>query len=281
MNCGEFEIIIADLAGEKVMEAASYKLALAHKNSCARCAARLAQERSLTKALAIVANAETEQAPAHTKAALLQAFVERMPQSAAPFISSAAEPAATGKVLAFTTRTRKPVAGWMWAVAAAVTLAMVSAAAMRLLNPSSVQPGTRAFGMERIEVEKFAKSKRTIPQSPTAEKDNLATGAIASVPKPSQKRISQRQKTVTPSGESQQLAEANETTTDYIPLTYVAEATAMESGQVVRVMMSRSSLLALGLPVNLERDDEKIKADLVVGDDGLARAIRFVYPAKK
>lgn len=68
-----------------------------------------------------------------------------------------------------------------------------------------------------------------------------------------------------------------EITTDYIPLSYVSEATAMESGHVVRMMVSRSTLMSMGLPMNVERDKEMVKADVVVGDDGLARAIRFVY----
>jgi hypothetical protein len=33
----------------------------------------------------------------------------------------------------------------------------------------------------------------------------------------------------------------------------------------------------MGLPMNVDRNKEMVKADVVVGDDGLARAIRFVY----
>jgi hypothetical protein len=50
----------------------------------------------------------------------------------------------------------------------------------------------------------------------------------------------------------------------------------MESGKVIRVQMPRSALIAFGLPVNVERADVPVKADLLVGEDGLARAIRFV-----
>ena len=51
---------------------------------------------------------------------------------------------------------------------------------------------------------------------------------------------------------------------------------AQEAGQVVRVELSRSSLLALG--VNPPTDDEnlKVKTDLLIGADGVARGIRFV-----
>ena len=68
---------------------------------------------------------------------------------------------------------------------------------------------------------------------------------------------------------------AQEIATEFLPLTYVAE-TAQESGQVVRVRMPRATLASFGLPVNAERGSELIKADILIGDDGLARAIRFV-----
>ena len=67
-----------------------------------------------------------------------------------------------------------------------------------------------------------------------------------------------------------------EIATNYQPLTYLAEASASESEQVVRIRIPRSSLVRFGMPVNPERADELVKADVVVGDDGLARAIRVV-----
>jgi len=44
----------------------------------------------------------------------------------------------------------------------------------------------------------------------------------------------------------------------------------------VRVQVLRSALIAFGVPMNMERAGELITADVVVGEDGLARAIRFV-----
>src|SRR5262245_2009616 len=155
MNCGDFEVIITDLAGEKLIDATRYKLALAHKNVCARCAARLANERSLTKALHIVANAETEQAPAHTKAALLQAFAERMPTSVAPPISSvAAAETSERTVLAFAPKPKRQIPRWTWAAAAAAVLALVSLAAIQMAQPTSSPAGTRAYGAEPIAIPK-------------------------------------------------------------------------------------------------------------------------------
>jgi len=68
----------------------------------------------------------------------------------------------------------------------------------------------------------------------------------------------------------------SEVATDFLPLTFVADSAAQESGHVVRVRVPRSALIAFGVPMNVERAGEFIMADVMIGDDGLARAIRFV-----
>ncbi len=67
-----------------------------------------------------------------------------------------------------------------------------------------------------------------------------------------------------------------EVTTEYVPLTFMAFADDANSGHVVRVQMARAALLTLGVSVGAEPSAELVKADVIVGDDGLARAIRLV-----
>jgi hypothetical protein len=67
-----------------------------------------------------------------------------------------------------------------------------------------------------------------------------------------------------------------EIATDFLPLTFTADSTAPESGHLVRVTIPRSALVAMGLPMNAERAGELVRADVFIGDDGLARAIRFI-----
>jgi len=67
-----------------------------------------------------------------------------------------------------------------------------------------------------------------------------------------------------------------EIATDFMPLGYASFISLQEGGQVVRVELPRSTLAAFGLPVNMDRYNEKLKADVVLGIDGVARAIRFV-----
>ena len=49
-----------------------------------------------------------------------------------------------------------------------------------------------------------------------------------------------------------------------------------DGGQIVRVELPRSALANFGLPVNMDRSNEKVKADVLFGVDGLAHAIRFI-----
>jgi hypothetical protein len=70
--------------------------------------------------------------------------------------------------------------------------------------------------------------------------------------------------------------EESENLTDFLLLRYGDDHKPMESGEVIRVQMPRSALITLGLPVDVVRADEPVMADLLIGEDGLARAIRFV-----
>jgi hypothetical protein len=68
----------------------------------------------------------------------------------------------------------------------------------------------------------------------------------------------------------------DEYATDFVPLSYGGVQKPMESGEVIRMEMPRSALIAFGLPVNVDRADTPVKAELLLGEDGMARAIRFL-----
>ena len=67
-----------------------------------------------------------------------------------------------------------------------------------------------------------------------------------------------------------------ELATDFITLRYMNVANLQEGGQIVRVELPRAALANFGLPVNMDRYNERVKADVLYGVDGLAHAIRFV-----
>jgi hypothetical protein len=63
--------------------------------------------------------------------------------------------------------------------------------------------------------------------------------------------------------------------TDFVPLPFAEEPSADEQTDVVRVSMPAESLLAMGIPVSSDLLDEQIQADVEIGMDGTARAIRL------
>lgn len=66
---------------------------------------------------------------------------------------------------------------------------------------------------------------------------------------------------------------AAEIKTDFIALSYARDP---DSGQIVRIKVPRSMMVTLGLVAAVEKPSSLIDAEVVVGDDGLTRAIRFI-----
>lgn len=69
----------------------------------------------------------------------------------------------------------------------------------------------------------------------------------------------------------------NETEAVFYPLAFGGDLEeAKKGGQIIRVELTRSSLLALGLNPPGENETLKITTDLLISSDGVARGIRFV-----
>ena len=67
-----------------------------------------------------------------------------------------------------------------------------------------------------------------------------------------------------------------EVATEFLAMPYAPRFTAEDRGHVVRVRLPREAMLTVGLPVNQDRISTSVKADVLIGEDGIARAIRFV-----
>lgn len=64
---------------------------------------------------------------------------------------------------------------------------------------------------------------------------------------------------------------------DFYPVTFAGGVEDISGGgQVVRTEIPRSSLIAMGLDIPLESANQKIKTDLLVGQDGVIRGVRIV-----
>ena len=65
-----------------------------------------------------------------------------------------------------------------------------------------------------------------------------------------------------------------EVVTEFYPL--MDPAPPFERGRLLRVELPASAMRMVGLPVHAERLSDPVQADVLVGEEGLPRAIRFV-----
>jgi hypothetical protein len=62
----------------------------------------------------------------------------------------------------------------------------------------------------------------------------------------------------------------------FIALPYSDDSLSSEGAVVLQVELPRSAAALAGMPVNYSSGNPRVKAEVVVGADGLARAIRFL-----
>ena len=68
--------------------------------------------------------------------------------------------------------------------------------------------------------------------------------------------------------------QSREMVTDFFPL--MNPAPSFDRGQMLRVQLPASAMQTVGLPVREEHLDDLVQADVLVGEEGMPRAIRFV-----
>jgi hypothetical protein len=271
MNCQEFENILIDLAHRQILEATLRESGLAHTETCARCAARLADEQALSAGLrALAASTETEAAPPRLEAALRASF------RAARAEAAAAEQALATAAVAFIQPPTKARhwPHWAWAAAAAI-LVTLALAAQSWLHPSSSGPVPNIVNSPPAPPTP-APSRRDLPPGIFPPPESQPASAPDLSPPPRLQRVNYRHHGSGSRGRRDPAPEI-EIMTDFIPLVYNLDLEELEHAHIVHVRMPRSALVSFGLSMNVERAAEPVKADVVVGADGLARAIRFVH----
>jgi hypothetical protein len=292
MNCRDFNNVVNELADGRPMEAATREAGFGHAADCPDCAAQLTGARGVGAALRVAARAESEEAPARVRQALLSAFAARQAgaQPAAPVeVSTVVEPSPVVELSS--RRAWRRWAGMATAAAAAVFLLALTLpyltrfsaggprsqpSQMTAALPTPAPPAQSGIAVAPTP-ETVGENKAAPVSTPAARnastKQNASTRSV-----PALARKAPRLPGAAATGKSETAARGDKGNAgnDYLPLTYLAGANAMESGTVVRVEMSRSALISLGVPVSAERADELFKADVVIGDDGVARAIRLV-----
>ena len=157
---------------------------------------------------------------------------------------------------------------WLAAVAAVLLIAM-SVVALRWRS------NTEAPRREVAEQHQSPSKQKNEPDNPQPINEapkEIEYQAVNHSPK----RKPVRHPRVRRTNNSQVANHVTEVATDFIPLRYMNPASLQDGGQIVRVELPRSALANFGLPVNMDRYNEKVKADVIFGVDGLAHAIRFV-----
>ena len=156
---------------------------------------------------------------------------------------------------------------WLAAVAAVLLIAM-SVVALRWR--SNTETPRREIALQPAPV--TPKDQPNNPQPINELPREVVYQAVDHSPKRKPVRIPRVRRT----DNAQVANHAREIATDFIPLRYMNAASLQDGGQIIRVELPRSALATFGLPVNMDRYNEKVKADVIVGVDGLAHAIRFV-----
>jgi hypothetical protein len=276
MNCRNFEAIITELARGQMLEARAREDALAHMEVCKHCATRFADEQTLTAGLrAVAASASLVEMPERVEAALLTAFRQD------------ATTTSTGRDAFAGAKTPR----WSpWSIAAAATILVVSAfAALQFLintNGSMRQQASSAQSKPHASPtveEATGRVESEVQPGPAAENQDQTLTSTPALPRPLDRRhnliheAGMRNGRIPPSKSLETPANTNEEiATDFLPLTYGSDLTQLDNGQVVRVELPRSVLQSFGIPINAERAGERVKADVLLGHDGVARAIRFI-----
>jgi hypothetical protein len=263
MNCQIFETVVNDLARDQMMEASTREVALVHSGDCEACALRLTLERRLTSELrALAVEMKSVSASDQVEERLLEAFRSQT--------SSLAE-----------SRPATQRRYWLWAAAAVVLLTFGIAGVRRQIDEPSravsktgqsreAQPSPSTTVNTRSPITKVTSKESAAFYRPARKK------SIRRSLKPSSGNgmvVARRAERGTSTAAGN---EPTEVTTQFLPLSYVGPANLQDGGQLVRVELPRLAMVSFGLPVNMERYGEKVKADVLLSADGLARAIRFV-----
>ena len=282
MNCEEFESNINDLAREQIMEASVRNQTLAHREECEACARQLEDQRSLSFRLRELAREANSAKVPPMGNELLTALRSQRALKIPP------ARVAQG-------RSRAKVAGVVAGVMAVAAMVLI-VIAITVIRSRSITPTAQS--------QPNSTSPKSLPPSEIAnvKPPDVPTPHSASLPNKNSDRESRRvagknsRRNMNPillpvqsiAGVSSKDVTAKETatgvtpdsvaeiTTDFMPVGYASATTLQDGGQLVRVELPRSALVAFGLPMNVNRYDEKVKADVFFSADGMARAIRFV-----
>lgn len=209
----------------------------AHLEACSPCAAK-AQE--IEQEFAVLSNAFVAELPDAVPSARLRARIE----------TALAEKAAPKLVWT--------QLFWRFGWVAAVLLVGGIAGWVLLGTDSNKQP-------QQVHIEKLTPSVTPEARQPLPPRPERRPEIAQQLPRHGVRRDSTTRRD-----------EEVEVVTQFFALREGVDLTALENEQILRVELPGSALSEAGFPVDFETAQTSVKADVVLGQDGLARAIRFV-----
>jgi hypothetical protein len=246
MTCQRFEADLVDLARNALEDGDAGAALRRHLEACQACAARVERERRLTAGLRTLSAATTVPANDVAERRLMTAFAS-VPK-ASPAIDR-----------------RAVIARWaVWAAAACVFFFIGVRA--------TVEWRTRSATPQRA-----APSVQASLPAP-ADQPRPVEQAESPVPAPAPFAADARRAPaprVVRTASQNELPQETDRLAGFIPLPAAGGLPGFDSGMIVRVALPTASLPAYGLAITPE-STEMVKADLLVGQDGQARAIKLV-----
>lgn len=254
MTCGECRDVLLGATSE-VLPPHARETAMEHAAGCRDCTLVAAGQRSLTASLRALAAADAGRAAAgRVEARLLEAFAARTEIRAAH---------------------RAPAAAWLRVAAALVVCAGAAWGIASLLRHPDVS--LRTAVVERPALTPRAASGPAAGSTPgtpavPAAAPSGPPGVLARRPASTVAARNRR-----PEGPASRAASAP-APRPFLPLPLAAALPDFESGEIVRLGIPVRSLPAYGLeiPPDAPPGPVAIQADLLIGQDGLPRAIRLV-----
>jgi hypothetical protein len=310
MNCREFDLQVIDWARNADSDVHARREAEAHAAACSRCRERLAAERALTASLEQLANsAAARETPAGVEDLLRVAFREQIaatppsPARSHPSKSHLNESHLNGggdlkDRWHLPAQARLGRAAWMGAAAAAVIAGVLLWTSLeRGALPPEMRPEVADTaplggepGTERVSNEQASNGQPSGEQaseeqprvitsqaemSARAEPPSRPPAVLREEPEEVATAQSRQATTLSDTAGANAPGTVREVTTGFLPFPYTESLSVGERMQLIHVRLPGEALTYFGQPPAADRS-ATVPADVLLGQDGTARAVRFV-----
>ncbi len=257
MRCQEFDLVVVDLV-RPCPESDERSAALEHSRACARCSSLLEAEQRLTGELRGLA-AETADAtpPPSVEASVLAGFRDAQRTRLAP-VARRPFPRPGIRLLAI-------AAGLVWVVGGTLAYRTMQAPVKTVLPVG-----------EASEPVAPTIPTKSLPRTGTVASVSGSEVPVTNVRSTSTSRSRLHRELPVATHQADAPSPRHEVVTDYYSLVGAGDLRPRDGGQVVRVELPRSALATYGFQLNPESTGVPVTADVLLGNDGVARAIRFV-----